>query len=164
MFCFKKIDELQMVFRLDFSTIFIVCFAIVCRIVTIFDCLRVLLENESAEEDDPYASPAREPSASKSSLGRRHVIEVCPTRILDHPYSFCRVVSRGDPHEVINLGLAALDSQLGIASRLLSSTRILFSVPLAKLSHSQPSRIHQGKISHSGGSPADLQCSRSHWI
>ena len=36
-FCFKKIDQLRMLLHLDFSTIFIVCFSIVCRIVTIFD-------------------------------------------------------------------------------------------------------------------------------
>ena len=30
--------SLRMLLRLDFSTIFIVCFSIVCRIVTIFDC------------------------------------------------------------------------------------------------------------------------------
>ena len=65
--------------------------------------------NESVEEDDPLASSARKPSASKSSLGRRHSIEVCPTRMLDHQSSFCRVLSRGDPQEVLNLGLAALD-------------------------------------------------------
>ena len=88
LFCFKKIDQLRMLFHLDFSTIFIVCFSIVCRIVTIFDCRHVLLGgmplsstlnarctatgiNESAEEDHPYTSPTRKLSASKSSLGRR---------------------------------------------------------------------------------------------
>ena len=92
--------------------------------------------NESAEEDHPYTSPTRKLSASKSSLGRRRSVEVCPTHMLDHPYSFCRVVSRGDPQEVINLGLAALDSPLEIVSRVSSSTRNLFSLPLAWLSHS----------------------------
>ena len=33
-FCFKKIDQLRMYLQLDFLTIFIVCFSIVCRIVT----------------------------------------------------------------------------------------------------------------------------------
>ena len=42
-FCFKKIDQLRMLLRLDFSTIFIVCFSTVCRMVTIFDCRYVLL-------------------------------------------------------------------------------------------------------------------------
>ena len=42
-FCFKKIDQLRMWLRRVFSTIFIVCFSIVCRIVTIFDCRHVLL-------------------------------------------------------------------------------------------------------------------------
>ena len=111
-----------------------------------------------------YASPARKPSASKSSLGRRHSIEVCPTRMLDHPYSFCRVVSRGDPQEVSNVGLAALDSPLEIASPLSFSTRNLFSLPLALVSHSHPSRIDQGQRSHAGGSPADRKYSDSYWI
>ena len=74
--------------------------------------------NGSAEEDVPYASPARKPSASKSSLGRRHSIEVCPTRTLDHPYNCCRAVSRGDPQEVMNLGLAGV----GFATRDRSSS------------------------------------------
>ena len=34
--------------------------------------------DESAQEDHPYTSPTRELSASKSSLCRRHSIEVCP--------------------------------------------------------------------------------------
>ena len=59
------------------------------------------------------------------------VLTVCPTHMLDHPYSFRRVVSRGDPQEVMNLGLAALDSPLEIVSRLSPSTRNLFSLPLA---------------------------------
>ena len=42
-FCFKKVDQHRMVLHLDFSTIFIVCFSIVCRIVTTFDCRHVLL-------------------------------------------------------------------------------------------------------------------------
>ena len=50
--------------------------------------------------------------------------------MLDHPYSFGRVVSRGDQQEVMNLGLAALDSPHEIVSRLPSSTRNLFSLPL----------------------------------
>ena len=147
-FCFKKIDQLRMLLHHDFSTIFIVCFSIVYRTVTIFDCRHVLLggnvpsstlnarcpatgTDESAEEDHPYTSPTRKLEASKSSLGRRHCVEVCPTRMLDHPYSFCRVASRGDPQEVINLGLAGLDSKIEIVSRLSSSTRNLFSLPLA---------------------------------
>ena len=45
-----------------------------------------------------------------------------------------------DPSEVINLGLAALDSPLKIVPRR-SSTRKMFSLPLAQLSHSQSSRF-----------------------
>ena len=41
-FCFKKTDQLRMLLRPGFSTVFIVCFSIVCRIVTIFDCRHVL--------------------------------------------------------------------------------------------------------------------------
>ena len=146
-FCFKKIDQLRMLLRLDFSTIFIVflhrlpycdhlrlssCSARWCASSSTLNaqCPATAM-NETAEEDEPYASPARLLCASKSSLGRRHSIEVCPTRMLDHPFSFCRVVSRGDAQEVMNLGLAALDSPLEIASRLSSSTRNLFSLPLA---------------------------------
>ena len=67
--------------------------------------------NESPEEDDPFASPARQPSASKSSLGRKHsalrsVQLVC---WITHIASV-EVLPRGDPQEVMNLGLAALDS------------------------------------------------------
>ena len=80
--------------------------------------------DESAEEDHPYTFPTGKLSVSKSSLCRRHSIEVCPTRLLDHPYSFCRVVSRGDQQEVMNLGLAALDSPLETVSRLSHSCRM----------------------------------------
>ena len=124
MFCFKKIDQLRMLLRLDFSTIFIVFLHRLshCDHLRLSSCSAPRCPatgmNESAEEDDPYASPARKPSASKSSLGRRHGIDVCPTHMLDHPYSFCRVVSPRDPQEVLNLGLAALDSPLGSAFRL----------------------------------------------
>ena len=113
--------------------------------------------NESAEEDGSYSSSARKPSASKSNFGRRRAIEVCPTRMLDHPRSFSRVVSRGDPEEVLNLDLAALESQseVEIAHRLSSSSRHLFSLRLTYLSRSQRSRIHQGQRARSGG---------SHWM
>ena len=77
--------------------------------------------------------------------------------MLDHPRSFSRVVSRGDPEEVLNLDLAALESQseVEIAHRLSSSTRHLFSLRLTYLSRSQRSRIHQGQRARSGG---------SHWM
>ena len=137
-FCSKKIDQHRMLLRLDVSTIF---HCVLLHRLPYCDHLRrsscsarwcassstlnarcpATGMNESAEEDDPYASPASKPSASKSSLGRRHSIEVCPTRTLDNPYSFCRVVSRGDQQEAMNLDLAALDSPLEIASRLSSS-------------------------------------------
>ena len=96
--------------------------------------------NESVEEDDPYASPARKLSASNSSFGRRHSIEVCPTRMMDHPYSFCRTVPRGDPQEVMNLGLAALDSPLVFNEKsVFSASRI--AVAFAAFAYSSGSEI-----------------------
>ena len=100
--CFRKIDQIRMLLHLDFSTIFIVCFSVVCRIVTIFDLSSCSARwyassstlnarcpatgmNESAEEDHPYTSPTRKLSASKSSLGRRHRIEVCPNSHVGSP-------------------------------------------------------------------------------
>ena len=43
----EDIDQLRMLLHLDFSTIFIVCFSMVCCIVTIFDCRHVLLSGMS---------------------------------------------------------------------------------------------------------------------
>ena len=88
--------------------------------------------NESAEEDHPYTSQTRKPSASKSSLGRRHSVEVFPTHVLDHPYSFCRVVSRGDPQEVMNWGLGRCSRH----SRSLLVFRLQREICFLCLSHS----------------------------
>ena len=96
--------------------------------------------NESVEEDDPYASPARKLSASNPSFGRRHGIEVCPTRMMDHPYSFCRTVPRGDPQEVMNLGLAALDSPLVFNEKFVFSVSRI-AVAFAAFAYSSGSEI-----------------------
>ena len=129
--------------------------SIVCCVVAIFDCRNFSARrcvpsssvrcpateiDESAEEDHPCTSPTGKLSVSKSSLCRRHSIEVCPNR-MDHPYSFCRVVSRGNPQEELNLGLAASDSPLEIASRLSSSKRNLFSLFLAHSCHVRSLRV-----------------------
>ena len=57
-FCVKKIDQLRMLLHLDFSTIFIVCFSIICRIVTIFDCRHVLLGGMSPSSTMNARCPA----------------------------------------------------------------------------------------------------------
>ena len=57
-FCVKKIDQLRMLLRLDLSTIFIVCFSVVCRIVTIFDCRHVLLSGMSSSSTLNARCPA----------------------------------------------------------------------------------------------------------
>ena len=101
--CFKKIDQLRMLLRLDFSTIFTEFLHRLpyCDHLGLSSCSARWYAssstlnarcpatgmNESAEEDDPFASPARKPSDSKSSLGRRHSIEVCPTRMFRHSRS-----------------------------------------------------------------------------
>ena len=83
--------------------------------------------DESAEEDHPHISqlvnfllPSR---ASAEDMVLRSVQLIC---------WITHTGSRGDPQEVMNLGLAALDSPLEIVSRLSSSTRNLFSLPLGK--------------------------------
>ena len=115
--------------------------------------------HESAEEDDPFASPAHKPCASKSNLGRRHGMEVCPTCMLDHQYSFCRVVSRGDQQEVMNLGLAPRDR----SSSFVFKEKSVFSA-------SRSCRIRSLRVFIR---VRDLilevhlrtvKCSRSHWI
>ena len=119
--------------------------------------------DESAEEDHPYTSPTRKLCASKSSLGRKHSVEVCPTRMLDHPYSFGLKVSRGNQQEVTLLGLAALDSTrdrfwsfVFNAKSVFSASRIAITFA-AFARHSSRSEISFWKFTCG-------QCSRSHGI
>ena len=108
-FCFRKIDQLRMLLHLGFSTIFIVYFFIVCRIVTTFDCRPTLSARchatgtDESPEEDHEVCPLGKPSVLNSHHHIwSHYLELPSTTLFVglHPVIICALVLFLGTHRV----------------------------------------------------------------